>query len=224
MKSIQAINEENSTHGVNFDRLPDECPHCHKKITPNYGQAFLNSKNYSTPLQIIFRCPNHDCYNVFIGYYDGLSPNYYFKFTEPLKFVPKEFSQIINQISSDFISIYNQAYAAEQKGLDVICGVGYRKALEFLIKDYLISQKPDEAEEIKKIFLGKIINDRVGHRQLKEVAKRAVWLGNDEVHYERKWQDKDLTDLKDLIELTIRWIETDKLTEKLLQDMPEEKK
>ena len=97
--------------------------------------------------------------------------------------------------------------------------------MEFLIKDYLISNTTEdtEKEKIKKEFLGAIIEKRVKHAQLKAVAKRATWLGNDETHYERKWQDKDISDLKDLIDLTIRWIETDKLTEKLLHDMPEGK-
>ena len=32
-------------------------------------------------------------------------------------------------------------------------GVGYRKALEFLIKDYLIKRKPEEKDQIQRIQL-----------------------------------------------------------------------
>ncbi len=53
---------------------------------------------------------------------------------------------------------------------------------------------------------------------------RAVWLGNDQTHYLRKWEDKDLADLKRLIQLTLHWIEMDELTKKTLEDMPEGKK
>jgi len=224
MRSISALNENNSGQNVNFDKLPDECPSCHKKVTLNYSQAFLNTKVYDyRALQIIYRCPNENCFNAFIGYYSGSYPNFFFKFVKPYEFIPKEFSEIIKTVSFEFCTIYNQAYDAEQGGLTVVCGAGYRKALEFLIKDYLINKNPGAAEKIRGEFLGNVIKNRVDHPQLKVVAKRATWLGNDESHYERKWQDKDIADLKDLIDLTIRWVEADKLTEKLLQDMPEEK-
>ena len=226
MFNISSINENNTSQTVNFDKLPDECPICHRKITPTQHYAFVNTQAYDhRALQIIFRCPNENCRNAFIGFYTGGGSNFYFKHSKPYEFIPHEFSEIIKLVSSDFVLIYNQAYAAEQTGLTVICGAGYRKALEFLIKDYLISNITEDAEKekIKKEFLGNVIEKRVKHAQLKAVAKRAAWLGNDEAHYERKWQDKDISDLKDLIDLTIRWIEADKLTEKLFQDMPEEK-
>jgi hypothetical protein len=57
--------------------------------------------------------------------------------------------------------------------------------------------------------------------QIKGIAKRAAWLGNDETHYVRKWEDKDLNDLKKLITLTLHWIEIETLTEEVIADMPE---
>lgn len=53
---------------------------------------------------------------------------------------PKDivFSDIINEISPGFVKIYNQAHEAEIRLLDDIVGGGYRKALEFLIKDICI--------------------------------------------------------------------------------------
>jgi hypothetical protein len=56
--------------------------------------------------------------------------------------------------------------------------------------------------------------------QIREITKRATWLGNDETHYVRKWEDKDLNDLKKLITLTIHWIEMEKRTAEVMQDMP----
>ena len=103
-----------------------------------------------------------------------------------------------------------------------ICGVGYRKALEFLIKDYIIQGKSEDiVDKIKKIRLAKCIDDYVEDEKLKAVAKRAVWLGNDETHYVRKWENKDVQDLKGVIRLTILWIEKEKETEWLLAEMTE---
>lgn len=105
--------------------------------------------------------------------------------------------------------------------LNQICGVGYRKALEFLIKDYLISKESDAQtiENIKSKFLNNCIQDNVQNENIKNVAKRAVWLGNDETHYIRVWADKDVNNLKQLIDLTVRWIENEVETERVLQEM-----
>jgi hypothetical protein len=57
--------------------------------------------------------------------------------------------------------IYTQAHAAEALELTEICGVGYRKALEFLIKDYLITKKPEKSDDIRKMLLGGCIDSYV---------------------------------------------------------------
>jgi hypothetical protein len=101
-----------------------------------------------------------------------------------------------------------------------VCGVGYRKALEFLIKDYLIRKCPDDRAAIEDKRLGQVIESYVEDRNIKEVAKRAAWLGNDETHYKRRWVDKDLNDLKRLIRLVLHWIEVAHETEEALSSMP----
>jgi hypothetical protein len=164
-------------------------------------------------------CCNNSCRSHFViapnknGIYVNILPN-----SIPSN---KEFSEIITSISPTFSTIYNQAFHAEQVHLDQICGVGYRKALEFLIKDYLISKETDEnvIENIKNKFLNNCIQENIQNENIKKVAKRAVWLGNDETHYNRRWADKDVSHLKQLIELTIRWIENEVETERVLQEM-----
>jgi hypothetical protein len=98
------------------------------------------------------------------------------------------------------------------------------KALEFLIKDYLCRLRPDDADEIKRVQLGPYIENYVDNEKVKSTAARAVWLGNDETHYLRKWEDKDLEDLKKLIQLTVHWIEMEELTDSVVKEMPEGKK
>ena len=77
----------------------------------------------------------------------------------PKIFVKKEFSKEIETLSKDFVEIYNQALQAEECNLSEICGPGYRKSLEFLIKDFCIHEKPGDASTIKKKFLGDCIKD-----------------------------------------------------------------
>lgn len=230
--NINFTDEENRNSEGKLDKFPDECPQCHKKITPIKGPGYFNTKKeYSNKaLEVIFKCPGIDCREIFIGYYSYLqSPHggryFYLKNTEPKTYPPKNFSDIIKTISLDFPIIYNQSFSAENAGLEQICGAGYRKALEFLIKDYLLKQNhiQEEQVKIKHEQLGVCIENRIQNANIKEVAKRAAWLGNDETHYLRKWNQKDLQDLKMLIDLTVHWIEAEALTNQLLQDMPDKK-
>ena len=41
-------------------------------------------------------------------------------------------------------------------------------------------------------------------------------LGDDETHYERRWIDKDLNDLKNLIRLTVNWIANEEIGQAVL--------
>lgn len=221
--TIRPIDEHGQQQAIVLEDLPDECPNCHRKGTFNPIYSFLNTKSYLS--EVIFRCSNSQCYEVFIGYYKDTHNSGYYNIynSAPKKYIRVNFSDKINAVSSNFEEIYNQALIAENDSLTEICGPGYRKALEFLIKDYLINNLSD-LEEIKKIkneFLGICIDKRITEERIKAVAKRAVWLGNDETHYVRKWEEKDLQDLKNLINLTVHWIEIEMTTRQLLDDMPE---
>ena len=107
--------------------------------------------------------------------------------------------------------------------MDEVAGPGFRKAREFLIKDYAISlQTNDNAKsEIKKIQLGNVITKYLSGDKLPVVSKRAAWLGNDETHYERRWVGKDLEDLKKLISAVEHFIAMEVLAKGLPTEMPD---
>lgn len=216
-----SINGVDNGNGVStyIEELPHECPFCHKSIrpTPIYGHR------HSSIWAVLMNCPSKDCRASFIAYYAQVS-EYQSNYTGRTTFGTlnsKQFSDEIVNISISFTRIYNEAFAAEQQGLMEVCGVGYRKALEFLIKDYAIKNHPDEQEKIEKKLLAQCINEYVTDERIKSVAKRAVWLGNDQTHYVRKWEGKNLTDLKKLIDLTLHWVEAEILTESFADEMPD---
>ena len=210
---MPSVRTENGS--VTIYNHPDECPFCHHKITPINIYGFKNRNTFDV-LQL---CPNSICGKSFISIYN--TGNQFTGQTTQGILVTKDFSQTINEISTSFITIYNQAYSAEQQFLTEVCGVGYRKALEFLIKDYLIKKNPSDAEIIENKLLGQCIKEFVDDKRVKSVAKRAVWLGNDETHYTKKWEGKNLEDLKKLIDLTLHWIEMEALTESFEEEMPD---
>ncbi len=142
----------------------------------------------------------------------------------PYELQDAEFSEEISDLSPDFCAITSQSSNAEKLGLSLIAGGGYRKALEFLIKDYAIQLRPGDAEQIKKTDLGACIQTYITNEMVKETAKRAVWLGNDEVHYLRKWEDHDLQDLKELMKLVLNTIQGELIYSKMKLTMPKGKK
>lgn len=212
---MQSLQFNGQTPQVNYDKEPKKCPFCHDTITPRryYGFHGVNG------LEIIYRCSNEECQKIFIGIYESYTNVYKLKGTSIGNHEPRVFSENIINLSSNFVEIYNQALTSEYYNLEHISGIGYRKALEFLIKDYLISKFPEKTEKIKDKFLGKCITQDVDNHNLKEIAERAVWLGNDETHYVRKWETKDVGDLKKLIDVSIHWIEMELLTEQYKADM-----
>jgi hypothetical protein len=122
------------------------------------------------------------------------------------------------------VEIYRQGAKAEADGLDQLCGTGYRKALEFLIKDYVKTLPENMGKEaaIDECELSPCISTFVRDTSVELCARRATWLGNDETNYIKKWPDKDLSDLKKLIDLTLHWIAADILARELERSMPEE--
>jgi len=142
---------------------------------------------------------------------------------EPQSHREREFQAEISRVSPRFTKIYDQSAAAESADLDELCGPGYRKALEFLIKDYAKSLTSGAADrvQIEKTPLGGCIENFISDPRIKSCAKRAAWLGNDETHYLRKWPEKDVQDLKKLIELTVHWLSAEIITRDLESSMPE---
>ncbi len=215
---------------VGRDREPDTCPLCHHAISPKEHVSTVTGPPSAEDrlLECVFQCPRRECGQLFIARYrrfrrfDGVRISFgEFEMVElvPTNPKPAGIPKEVGEISPNFVTIYEQAIAAESYGLDQIAGAGYRKSLEFLVKDYCILKQPGAAEEIKKSWLGQCIGSWVEDAKVKGCAKRAAWLGNDETHYLRKWESKDINDLKILITLTVNWIHNDILTERYMKEM-----
>lgn len=241
------------------------CPLCNKGIQTmplafKHGKTIVSStqgKKEHNTVGIICKCPL--CKELIFATYVDLGQqveeyeyieDWVLQYVYPYNKHQKEFSQEIENVSSMFVKIYNQAKQAETLGLEEICGVGYRKSLEFLIKDYLLQDNGQVAQNaisnltqqnqnsnryIKKfvtnepgytiqnvvedMFLGDCIKYLVEDPRIKDCAQRAVYIGNDETHFIRQNVNKDIRDLKILIDLTINWVESEILTKKYIQEM-----
>lgn len=221
----QAITTESRAH-ILIDQPPEECPVCKFKMAPTFKLALSGCAFWNVPLQIVYLCTNSKCGALFLAYYKFLEETpagnsvTVLQCTRPSEMPLAIISDRIAAVSPSFSDIYQEAFRADAIGLKEICGVGYRKALEFLIKDYAIKKNPDQEEAIQKANLSPCIENYVTDQKVKDVAKRATWLGNDETHYLRKFAGKDVSDLKRMIVLTMHWIEMEALTAESMQDMP----
>lgn len=193
------------------------CPQCNVSLIPEfiYGVKVQKSHDNRSVAFTLNYCPN--CEECFVSrhIHDASSDVFLYDTSFPKRPTPVNWGSIIESVSPSFVEIYDQSSSAEILGLSQIAGVGYRKALEFLIKDYLISQTqdPDEILRIKRKPLGNCINENVDNPQLKIVSSRAVWLGNDQTHYDQRFSEMDISDLKRMIRLSVHWISLIKETE-----------
>jgi hypothetical protein len=201
-----------------LDRFPDHCPRCTRLISPTpLSQAHETIDGF---LEVLFRCPH--CKRLIISIYEkqyhGAGYAHYLRRSVPSSPVSYTFP-LIDQVSNRFSALYNQSSAAESYGLNEIAGTGYRKTLEFLVKDYCIALHPSDAEAIKKKFLKNVIDDYLDGGKLKTAATLTTWLGNDEGHYERRWVDADLQDLKALLNLTVTFVNEEVQLQEYVQRM-----
>ena len=92
-----------------------------------------------------------------------------------------------------------------------ICGMGYRKALEFLIKDYAIFKNPlpQFRDEIIRLPLMQCINKYIEDERLTSLAKASAWIGNDETHYTKQHPAYTLANLKVFINAFVTFIDAD---------------
>jgi hypothetical protein len=220
---------------VVVNRFPDTCGVCHKTLFHSrpFSRAIWRDAD-RTKLEVVFQCPAHDCRHLLIAYYSvpyaaPFGTPHAYSGVAPWRPAPASFAAEIVAISPSFVEIYNEAKAAEEMKLFQIAGAGYRKALEFLVKDFCVNEKPDDtkrAAEIAHAPLMTVIKTLVQNADIQAAAsaERAAWLGNDETHYLRKWRDKDRGDLKALIDITVHSFTTTLKLRGYVQQMPEGKK
>ena len=176
--------------------LPDICPWCNKGISP-----LLLAKTRAAEgneFGFILACPV--CKHLFLSLHIIHQNNWGELSSQkapkpPFRLPPLPTPPEIKQHYPDFYQIYEQASVAEIGDLDKICGMAYRKALEILVKQYLIQQSPDKEEEILNEPLGRSIA-RIPFEKIRNLAKAISWIGNDQTHTVQKHPDYNVPEMK----------------------------
>ena len=194
---------------------PNICPHCHEINNPHRRWHTLSQDHDDkTVFLTAWQCSNNNCKKIFLALYEKTGTEI-FEFSRFLNGRPKgpdwpkpitdlkEGKTINNESPEDskFIKTYLQSLEAEMHGLDELAGMGFRKAIEYLVKDWAIQNNPDDKDKIiEDLWLGQVIKEYYDG-DLKDILERATWLGNDQSHYNRLFEEFDVNDLKKLISL-----------------------
>ncbi len=202
-----------STCYLNVDET-GKCPICKVAIKPVflYGLVHCELTDLSD-LKADVVCFCESCKRSFISHFKNIKPNsaeefdaWECEYSAPNEHKKREFEDSLQSLSPKFCKIYNQSSQAEHENLLEISGMGYRKALEFLVKDYAIKTNPDAKTKIETQPLAQCIKDYIENPKIKELATKSVWLANDETHYIRKHKDYSVQDFKNLIEALVYFI------------------
>lgn len=193
--------------------VEDICPICKRPTNPDLvNSSYFPLTEDETHLVLTFRCLGckHFWTEEFIAYLISSYPERYE--IEHIKVIPNLPSDIpisddVEMVSPIGKQIYVQALKAEHERLDHIAGIGYRKALEFFVKDFSIVTNPDDEDKIIKMSLKQVIEKYIKDEDLKTFALASAYIGNDEGHYYRNNPDKDFTDLKNYLHGVIHYIE-----------------
>src|SRR5436309_1546553 len=121
MIAASAKDYDNKSGSIQIDRYPDDCPFCHRGMTPRNWGEMLRDGNQA---QYAFMCPRRDCQKFFIAYYYQ-NPSGDFRLQRVSKVTAKPptiLSEAIQGMSAGFVKIFHEAEIAEQENLLEICG------------------------------------------------------------------------------------------------------
>jgi hypothetical protein len=238
---------DRSGKSVTIDQFPDRCPQCHYagKQTRMLALPVQSHGGSSKTLWIGLICPVKKCGKPFFAVYEepfspiGMyNPDYQYSHSTPMTPDTYQRDEVLAELSPEFYDIMDQSLAAEQRRLDLIAGMGYRKALEYLVKDYVTREihqrlnalsasgdaeaKEKAAEEWSAIVMQPLANiiKMIPHALLQQAAERAAWLGNDETHYTRLWNKHDVDDLKQLVFIVMNYMSMELKAQKYVDSMP----
>lgn len=199
-------------------RINPRCEYCNGIFNENasilsegFDLHHANVSNKNGIYYILIKCPFCEAINMKLF---TIRSDRYGKFFEygthtkqKVKIKEETFPERIKEISPRFVSVYSQAVKSEKYNLDELSGMGYRKALEILIKDYAIYKYPNDKEKIMKKSLQDALK-RIDTHEIKVLGQVATKIGNDETHYYRK-HDWKISDLKNYIEAIVMFIMSD---------------
>ncbi len=222
LRTFYAYNfDENNTYSEDIDiDEPRQCLHCHQTglqnfvagiITNGYHDKFNSISLFTCPL-----CASTSIHFSILWTMPGMGfDNRIHKSSQTIPVNNKKLENVSVDLESqfpDFFEIYYQSEKAEEENLNQIAGMGYRKALEFLVTDYLLKYPVPEITDDWLKKPGVTLSDKISkipNTRMQTLAKATSFLGNDETHYTRRHPEHDIESMKAFIRVLLTEIENE---------------
>lgn len=197
---------------------PMTCPHCFRQMKPDHIETVIvhyEQRSRLTRKVAILKCTYSDCLKPIMRYYEedsagivgGLQADYRELPLSYSKEVKTDLPKNIQELSPNFVNNYKETLLAKEYCLNELIGMGYRKSIEFLIKDFVLKTNQAEYLKINKMPLKTVIeNYLTSSEKLQTLGLACAYLGNDFTHYERRNLDKDIEDLERFLKLLVSYI------------------
>ncbi len=207
---ISKNNEQTSSNIFVEIELPKNCPYCNQLQTP-IVKSTSNIELEETFFSVIFKCNN--CNQHFLQQYKRTSTSYtldsYTSKQVEYKYhdTSNNFSEALKECSPSFIAIKIQLDIAEKHNLGALLKLGYRKAIEQLVWDYLIKYE----DKNEKSLQGKSFANRINLLNFIDsdwLSDLIAWIGNDGAHPYQRHESLTIEDMKELSSILIINIET----------------
>lgn len=182
------------------------CPHCGVSTDSGYYTKQLiplggNQGDFWTLAQ---KCTN--CNLLFIAMYHRKDGNNTFLGSFP-QYKETELPDDIQNCSPRFCDLYYQAQSCRRSGSLDLAAMGYRSALECLIKDFAINELHENTDTVSKKTLADSIITYLDGEELIASADVVRILGNDYTHFQRKFPEYDIELLEDYLNIFIDQIQ-----------------
>ncbi|WP_436939451.1 hypothetical protein [Staphylococcus xylosus] len=188
--------------------LPEQCPYCDQIQSPKYISSSGIEEN-SNRFSIILEC--NKCSQYFLQSY-GLSNSSSFtmgrttyngnRLNPSYQYDNETLSTEITSCSENFANIHKQLQMAEKHNLSELLKLGYRKAIEQLVWDYLIKYEDKTENNLQR----KSFPDRIKLLKLPEsewLSDLIAWIGNDGAHPYVRHEKLTAEDMKILSNMLI---------------------
>ncbi|MGI8152494.1 hypothetical protein ACUXP2_000820 [Staphylococcus haemolyticus] len=205
------VNNQSTNREIKIDiDLPKSCPYCEQVQTP-FLKSSSGLEQNNRIFSVIFIC--NKCKQHFLMQYRKQQTSFrvdnYKSYPVDIyyKSADETFSQDLKECSPDFTTIFSQLNIAEKHNLNALLKLGYRKAIEQLVWDYLIKfENKSENSLQKKTFSARI--QLLNLPQTPWLSDLIAWIGNDGAHPYQRHEDLTIEDMKRLSNIVIKNIET----------------
>jgi hypothetical protein len=173
---------------------PMTCPHCGYGTDGTITNYSLFANNENAYVAISIRCTH--CNRLFLAIYEGKPPIKGNIDSEHLNFIrciPSDSGvpapENLETLSPRFAELHHQAQVAVEHDLYDLAAIGYRCALEVLVKDSAIEELKEPPEVVKKMKLERALAKYLKQEKLLKTADVVRFLGNDHAHYEKRYPE-----------------------------------